>query len=471
MTDHIKLARGTLVQTGGKIISIALGWAIVLTMTNYLGASGFGQYTIITAYLQFFGVMADLGMVLVSAQMLAENPQNRQTVFNNLFTFRLATAFVLLVTAPLFIWLFPYDLAVKTGVVILSLSFFLVALIQVFTGLLQTTLRMTPVVIAELAARLILLGALWYAVANNLGLTIILWGVVGGSVANLLIVWWFARGLVTVRLAFDKQIWRTISARSWPLAVGIFFNLIYLKADTLILSLVRSEAEVGVYGASYRVLEVLITFPTMFAGLLLPLLAGYVVQQKMTEFKNMLQYAFDLMLMLALPMVVGVVALASQIAALFGADFATAGVPLLRYLILATGVIFVGTLFGHVVVALNKQKEVLWIYALTAFVSVLSYVWLVPLYGAPAAALLTLAAESLVAILLYRYLVQQIQWTVSLSKVPKILLALLAMGGWLWLSKNIWLVFIILGAGVIYTGALLMLGVLKPTEIKKILVT
>src|SRR3990167_8907822 len=152
MSQNISIARNTIVQTIGKIISIAAGWATLVILTNYLGAAGFGSYTIMSAYFQFFGVAADLGFVLVSAQLLAEKPQEKDKVFANLLPFRLTTALILFL-APLVIWLFPYSLLIKQGVVILTFSFFIIALLQVFTGLFQKELAMGRALLGEFAGR------------------------------------------------------------------------------------------------------------------------------------------------------------------------------------------------------------------------------------------------------------------------------------------------------------------------------
>lgn len=45
----------------------------------------------------------------------------------------------------------------------------------------------------------------------------------------------------------------------------------YLKTDTLILSLIKSPEEVGLYGAAYRIIDVPTTLPYMFAGIILPI--------------------------------------------------------------------------------------------------------------------------------------------------------------------------------------------------------
>ena len=178
MQQNSELVRNTVLQTLAKVLSIGLGWFTVIAMTNHLGAAGFGSYTIMVAYLQFFGVAADLGFVLVSSQLLAERPQDREKIFANLLTFRLLTAGVLIFMAPMFIWFFPYSDAVQNGVVVLSLSFFLIALLQVFTGLFQATLKMGRAMLAELLGRAVLLVVLLVAMSSGFGLQFVVWGVV-----------------------------------------------------------------------------------------------------------------------------------------------------------------------------------------------------------------------------------------------------------------------------------------------------
>src|SRR3989344_4523427 len=182
MSVAAAVARNTIIQTIGKIVSIALGWFIVLTMTNYLGAEGFGAYTIMTTYLQFFAVAVDLGFVLVSSQLLAES-QNVERTFANLFTFRLCTSLIILALAPFIIWFLPYTTVVKEGVVVLTISFFLVALLQVFVGLFQKELAIGRAIAGELMGRVVLLLVVLMATVQHRSILFMVVGAVAGRVA------------------------------------------------------------------------------------------------------------------------------------------------------------------------------------------------------------------------------------------------------------------------------------------------
>lgn len=82
----------------------------------------------------------------------------------------------------------------------------------------------------------------------------------------------YAHRYVRISFIFDASVWKDIIQRSWPLIITIVLNLVYLKADILILSLFKSQADVGLYGAAYRVIDVLVTIPFMIGGTILPIL-------------------------------------------------------------------------------------------------------------------------------------------------------------------------------------------------------
>lgn len=459
------IARNTIVQTIGKIVSVALGWVIVVMMTRSLGAEGFGAYTIMTAYLQFFGVAVDFGFVLVSSQLLAERPDDQPRIFANLLGFRLATSAVVLAIAPLAIWAFPYSLLVKQGVVVLTLSFFLAALMQVFTGFFQKELKVGRVLLGEIGSRVVLLAFIAWALSTGGGIFTMLLGVVAGALVNFLVLSISAGRFFPIRVAYDKELWQLMWRRSWPLMATIVLNLIYLKADTVILSLTRSQAEVGVYGAMYRVFEVLVTFPTMFASLLLPVLAGFWVRQDREQFRSTALRGVEAVVFAAVPMVIGVAFIAPHVVTMFGQEFLNDGPTLLRWLVLANAFVFIGTYFAHLVVAVDKQKNMIMPFAITAAIGLVGYLIFIPRYGALGAAVMTAVSEAVIALL--AWLVAERSAGMKLPVLRPVVLALLTslpMALWLWitLASSVWLtvpVAVALYAGVLYMSGNLPISI------------
>lgn len=393
MTLTRKIAHNTIIQIIGKAASTLLGLIAIGLMTRYLGQTGFGQYTTIIAFLQFFGVLADMGLYIILVKKISEPEADIDNIVSNIFTLRLISAIIFLGLAPLVVLFFPYPSIVKTGVALTTFSIFFITLNQVLIGIFQKNLRMDKVAIAEIVGRIALIGATLSAIALKLNLLAIMVAVVLGSFTNFLMTFIFSRKYVRIKLKFNFKIWKNIIKQTWPIALSIAFNLIYFKADTIILSIVKTQADVGIYGATYKILEVLTTFPAMFAGLMLPLLAAAYTQANLEKFKKILQKAFDLMIIMVLPLIVVVLFFAKPIMILIGGSEFEASGTVLKIIIFATASIFIGNLFGNTIVAINKQKTMMWFYLGIALFALTGYLIFIPRYSYFGAAGMTVASE------------------------------------------------------------------------------
>ncbi|RLC38426.1 hypothetical protein DRH27_02310, partial [Candidatus Falkowbacteria bacterium] len=379
-----KIAYNTIVQFASKIISTALGLIAIALTARYLGQIGFGEYTTAFTFISFFAIAADLGLTLITVQLISPKEADQDKILGNLLALRLVSAIIFLGLAPLSVLFFPYSAEIKIAVAILAFSFLFTSLNQILVGLFQKHLRMDKVSIAEVASRLVLIAATFWAIKADKGLGGIMTAAVLSSVASFIIHYIFSFNFASIKLRFDFSYWKKIISRSWPLAITIVFNLIYLKTDTLLLSIIKRPskigimAEVGIYGAAYKVIDVLITFPFMFAGIILPILTTRWAEGREADFKKVLQKSFDVMAMLAIPLIIGTQFVAKDIMALVaGEEFGASG-PVLRILIGAAALIFLGVMFSHAIIAINKQRQIIWAYIFTAVSSVVGYIIIIP---------------------------------------------------------------------------------------------
>ncbi len=449
-----KIAHNTIIQIIGKGISTVIGIIVIGMLTRYLGQGGYGQYTTIMAFLQFFGVLVDMGLYIILVKKISEPGVDENKITSNIFTLRLISAIIFLGVAPLIVLLFPYPDIIKVGVAITTFSFLGITLNQALTGVFQKHLRMDKVVIAEVIGRLFLVGLTYYAIQQDMGLLWVMGAVVIGSLVNFSFTFLFSRQFVKIKLAFNFDVWKQVIKESWPIAVSIAFNLVYFKFDTIILSLFKDDATVGIYGASYKVLEVLTTFPAMFAGLVLPLLAAAWVAVDMEKFQRVLQKSFDAMVMIAVPLVVGTLFLAEPIMSLIAPEFTDSG-RVLQLLIIATGTIFVGNLFGNTVVALNQQKKMMWLYLVVAIVSVIGYLIFIPKYSYFGAAGMTIVAELMVTFSAMYIVLKYSRARLLFSVLVKAIISSLLMGLVLYFMSEMNLFLMLFTAVVVYLGSML----------------
>jgi len=463
-----RIAHNTMLQIVGKVISTIIGLVVIAILTRYLGEEGFGHYYTVTVFLQLFGILVDLGLYIILVKKISEPNASEELYASNIFTLRLVSAIIFLGVAPFIVLFFPYPAVVKWGVVIATFSTLGVTLNQALAGIFQKHLRMDRVVIAEVVGRLVLLFGTWLAAALDAGLLWILGVVSLGSVANFLVTYWYSRRFVKIRLAFDWNIWRIVFRESWPIALSIAFNLVYFKADTIILSLKHPAAAVGIYGAANKVLEVLVTFPAMFAGLVLPLLTAAWAMTDKERFQRVLGKSFDAMAMVALPLVVGTYFIAQPIMDIIAPEFTNAA-AVLRVVIISTSIIFIGNLFGNTVVALNRQRAMVWLYLMVAIISLVGYLLVIPQYSYFGAAWIRVLSEFLITVSAAILVIRYARVRLSFKAFGKATLASLVMAAVLQLLSGYNFIFSILIGTIVYGAALFFLKGVTTETIKEII--
>lgn len=469
-----QIFNNTLAQLIGKIFSTTLNLFAFALMTRELGQSGFGEYTTVITFLSFFAVLADLGLTLVTVQMIGENKHQENKILGNLFGLRLVSALLFIGLAPFLIFLFDYSDGIKIGVALAAGSFIFNALNQVMIGLFQNRLKMDRVAWAETISRLSMLIGVYLSVKFKWGLEGMLIATTFAGLINFILHFVFANKFARIKPLFHLQEWKNILKLSWPLAITIAFNLIYLRADILILSFFKTQAEVGLYGAAYKIIDVLSSLPFIFAGIILPLLVTAWQEKDRFKFDKILQKSFDILAFAAIPIVIGVQFLADEVIVLVaGPEFKEAG-DILRILMIAIAAIFLGNMMSHAIIAIKKQKKVIWIYIFTSISSLLAYIWLIPLFSYFGAAIVTIYSELAIAILSTIFICRYLKFKIKINGIVKSLLASVLMVLTILIlqtsmkDSKMGLLILISISGAVYLFGLLALKALSKEDLKLI---
>jgi O-antigen/teichoic acid export membrane protein len=418
------ISGNTITQLLGKAASTLIGLVVVALMTRVLGAAGFGEYTTVVAYLQFFGILVDFGLTMTTARELGSGRIASNMLLGNLLSFRTITAGIAFIIAPLVALFLPYPPLIKTGIALTSLAFFLSSLSQSFGAVFQAQLKSHLLVLAELGGRIVLLIGTIFATFGQLPLISYLLILIASSLTTTTWTLMAAKRLLPFQWQINLTIWRELWRATWPIALTIAINLIYFKADTLILSLLKPTIDVGLYGAAYKVLEVLLAVPAVICGLVLPLAARAHVQGDKNKLIELYHGTFDSMLAAGLAVLVGGIIIGTPVMVLFaGAEFAVAG-KILAILGLATAFIFLGNAIGYFVFALDKVKKMIPAYLTTAVVALTGYFIFIPTYSYWGAAWMTVVAEALMTTISL-VILWKLGLKPSATRWPKIILATL----------------------------------------------
>ena len=243
----------------------------------------------------------------------------------------------------------------------------------------------------------------------------------------------------------------------------------YLKGDILLLSLFRSQTEVGLYGVAYRVIDILTVIPTMFMGLLLPSLTLAWTNGDHEQFRSRLSRTFDLFMVFVIPVIAGAQILGVQLIELIAGQGYEQGGAVLKVLILALFGVFVGTLFGHLVVALNKQRAMILGYAATAAVTLAGYLYVIPRFGMYGAAWMTVFSEALIAIITFIVVFRTSGALPHLRVFLKALFAALIMSSFLLLRPSVHVALDILFGALVYFAVMVLIRGIRIEDVKLML--
>jgi O-antigen/teichoic acid export membrane protein len=367
-------------------------------ITRYLGAGGFGDYSTVLAFFFFFGALADLGLYSISTREISRPGSNEEEILGNVFSIRLASSLLIVVVALVISFFLPYSSAVKAGIVISALAYVFSSGYSVLIGLFQKRLAMDKVAIGELVGKIFQVAVIILAVKLNLGLLAIIWTLLVNMIVSFLIVFVWSRKYIKFRPAFDFAVWKKFLKESYPVGISAIIVFAYFKLDTILLSILKTNSDVGIYNAAYKVLENISFFPAMFVGLVMPIMSRYIFHER-KKFELVADKTFKVFLVVTVPLFVSTIFLAPGIIGLIGGSGFMEAVPVLRLLAAAMVFIFFGNFFTNVIIAGSLQKKLMGILLFCAIFNVSLNLILIPRYSYIGAAVTSSLTEGLVVVL------------------------------------------------------------------------
>src|SRR5664279_2980931 len=94
--------------------------------------------------------------------------------------------------------------------------------------------------------------------------------------------------LLPKKIEFDRGLTKFLILEALPLTISGAFLLIAFRIDTVILSLLTNNSEVGIYNAAYNLLVALLFLPSVYVMAIFPVLSRLYVNSKKT-----LQFSYE----------------------------------------------------------------------------------------------------------------------------------------------------------------------------------
>jgi O-antigen/teichoic acid export membrane protein len=407
------VAINTVSQLIGRGVSAVATFIVTFLVARQLGALGYGDFVKITTYIAFFYLLADFGMNAVYVQQA----QSR-TSWPALILIRTMGGLVLIALALGIVTILPgsrtagYTSFVRLGILLYSPTILFQAWITTGNAVFQKRLRYDFAAWAILAGSLVTVGLLWALlfVWTVPAVTGALLALVAGCFATAVTTIYFALRLHPIAIPhISGADIRRLFLPSVPLGVTLLFNLVYFRADSVVITLTRPTAEVGVYGLAYKVFEVVLVFPTFFMNAVYPFMVSAPIGKSHGRLTKIFTQSFVFLLCMSIA-AAAVIWVAAPALTLVKSDFSPS-IGALRVLSLGLPFFFVTSATMWALVALKKQTALAVIYGVSMIVNIIGNIVLVPTHGFMAAAWLTGICEGLVLVLSGLVLVQSLSFS------------------------------------------------------------
>ena len=465
MSVPSKIAYNVAVSSVAKVLSTVLALVGIGLITRYLGQDGFGLYIAAIAFFLFFESLGDWGLNQTVTRKISRPEANEEEILSKIFALRICISLFVVAISPLVIFFaLPYPLELKQALVIISFAFFFSSLRQLFVGLFQKRLKMDQVSIAELVGKVIQIALIFIGTKLDLGFNFIVSTLLVTMFFNFVVIFWLSRKFLTFKPQIDIAYWKKFLKQSIPIGLSVFITFVYFKADSILLSLLQPASDVGIYGASYKIIENLSFFPSMIVGLTMPIFA-YNIFSNREKFDLVVNKNFKIFLLLVFPLVVGTLFLAEGIIDVIAGPEFGESVLVLRIIIFSIAFIFFGSLFGNILIAAKLQKEWFWALLGVALFNVTANLLFIPKYSYLATSYTSVATEFLVIALGASLIYKKLKFVPKFEGLIPVLLSTAIMGVYLWLFGHLSFFVLVVTSPIIYFAGLLVFKGISKDEI------
>lgn len=461
--DKISLVRNTFYSTLIFFSNLFLLGLLILG-GRYLGDANYGIFTFALAFAFIFEIFTDLGVSDFSQREVARDKKLAVPYFGNLLLWKSLLSMGVFIALVLTINLLKSSPETRLAVYLLGFagilrsfkvtcrSFFraferfdldcLTAYIE------RCTLLATGIVVLILGGGLISF-ALVFVVVRVFDL-VLTFGILNWKVVKI---------IPKFNFAFLRQ----LQIKALPFGLFSVIVVLYSYADTVMLSFMRTDVEVGWYNGAYKIYEGLIVFPWIICAVLYPRLSQLFVSTKNTHFL-LSSRAVKYMFIISFPILICGIMLSKNIVnILFGQEFQNSVVVLQ---ILLAGIVFLFQiqLFQTILNSIDKQKVVMYVGVTGLIVNILLNLLLIPRYGVKGAAVTTVASE-LMVFSIYCFYLYRSSFKISIWKSSlKPLFASLIVGGLIWKFNSLPLILLLFLGLALYLFSLFCFRVFDSEE-------
>jgi O-antigen/teichoic acid export membrane protein len=358
-----------------------------------LSPESFGKINFAMAVVGYFVLLSNFGLPLLGTRELAKDPSPAADLVSHVFLLRVVLAVCSFMLLSIVAWVLPNPGQDKLLILLFGGGIFFSALS--IDWVFQAMERMEFIGIGRFLTGALFFFLVFFFVSNDHQLLRVpVFQAAGGflSAATLLYVYIVKFGFFGFTIRWDRC--KSLLVQALPLGVSILLIQVIYNIDTVMLGLLRSEAEVGYYNAAYKIILALILIGAVYFDAVFPIISRH-YESSRDDLRALQAFNAKLMATAVFPLVLFSFYLGHPIISfIFGEKYEPSVEPF-QVLTFTVGLVYLNMIYARGMWACNRQKPYVWIALAQSSANVILNLLLIPTFGMTGAAASTVAAELL----------------------------------------------------------------------------
>jgi O-antigen/teichoic acid export membrane protein len=329
-----------------------------------------------------------------------------------------------------------------------------------FNSVFRAFEKMEYEALTGIAEKIIVASASIFLLFQGYGLIAVCYVFLFGSLVSFFIsLYIYKKKFAEALFKFEKnrEVWIFLIKNGLPFALAGIFTILYMKIDTVMLSIMKGNSVVGQYSAAQNITSSLSFIAGVFLASIFPVISGYFVTLK-ESLKKVYNLSFKYLFIIILPISAGIFLLSERIILLLFTSEYIPSIGALRILTWLQIFAFLGWLSGVILNSMNKQKLFTYAVGIGALINIILNLILIPTLSLYGAAIATLITQIIVFSVLF-YLNNKYLGSIKLDFATKAIIATVFMSlSVLAMNKLTLAIIIPAGALVYFTAFYLIKG-------------
>lgn len=405
MKTHHRILKNFFSLSLAEVIRKGMAFFTFAILARVLNPAGFGDFSWAMTFVMYFLLFVDMGFNLIGTREVARDYSIIKKYVNHIVTIRSSISlisFALLVIIALIIDK-PWD--VKVMVMISGINLFANALLLdwVFQGIEKMEIiAVRQIVIGALN----LIGVLIFVNSPDDKVVAMLVFMLSLLINSLWLAGYFIKHYGMIRFSYDKEFWKHIFDAAIPMGVSNLFIVIITSTSIVLLGFITTSSETGIFSSAHKIFMLSMVPLTIIQGTMYPILSrAKTLKQK----KSLLDKYTVIVYFVGALVCFGIMFYSKEVITIIYGEKYTSASFVLKILMVNSLLIHFNNSYSAPLIAWNKEKAILKVTVVGAFVNVVMNLILIEYYGAIGAGWANFAGEIIISILIAFVIFSQIK--------------------------------------------------------------